>query len=289
MNLFIRISVLSLLITLSGKTFALGGLGHQLVCQLSYQHLSLPQQQKIDQLLAALPQAEKARINKYLHLPSGEKITFAKSCVWPDAIKRDDRFDAFKPWHYVNVSRETAHITAKTCQKDCVTQAILVHSQQLKDADKKWQKAQALMFLGHWLGDIHQPLHVSFASDLGGNKNKINSPDGRCTNLHWLWDECLLTRSNLTKTEFLQQLEKIWQASPIKQWQRTYVWQWADESLQIARNVDTQYCKIQGNSCVKNSNETLSDNYQAEFFPIIEQRIVQAAARLNSLLEKDLE
>ena len=49
----------------------------------------------------------------------------------------------------------------------------------------------ALKFLGHWVGDIHQPLHVSFKDDRGGNNITVS---GQCLGkkLHLAWDNCLV-------------------------------------------------------------------------------------------------
>jgi hypothetical protein len=48
----------------------------------------------------------------------------------------------------------------------------------------------ALKSLGHWVGDIHQPLHVSFLDDRGGNTIRTS---GQCPgNLHAVWDNCLV-------------------------------------------------------------------------------------------------
>lgn len=281
-----------ILLIFSHSSFALGKLGHQLVCQLAFDHLSTAKQQKITTLLNDMPNESKALINKYLYQPSDNKISFAKSCIWADAIKKDKSYDDYKPWHYVNISRKASHMKADSCKKDCVTQAINVHQQALKTEKNLWRKTQALMFLGHWLGDIHQPLHVSYASDWGGNKVKVNSPDKKCTSLHWLWDTCLITRENLSQQQWLSKLNNDWNNAPIAQWQNTRPWQWADESLQLVRQKNLGYCHIKNGECLQNSNQDnaqlYSPSYQKHFAEILEARMLQAAVRLTSLLEVSL-
>jgi len=270
---------------LANKSFAFGVMGHELVCQLAYNHLTDATKQKVDALLTNIPPAQRNRINQYLHEPVGAPITFAKTCIWADAIKKDKRYDVYKPWHYMNIDRSLMHVDANTCTKNCIVQAIIIHSKQLKSAKNPWKKTQALMFLGHWLGDIHQPLHVSYEDDMGGNTVTIPSPDGRCTNLHWLWDECLITRSGLSQPQMLQTLEQQWQHDPIKQWQHSKIWQWADESLQIARSPRVGYCKLNHERCESYSPAVLGADYQLYFMPIVEQRLVQGGARLAALLD----
>jgi hypothetical protein len=272
----------------SQSVWALGQLGHQLVCQLAFDNLSKQHQQQINQLLQQLPVDEQRMLNRYVRADESSPITFAKSCTWADAIKKQPQYQQFKTWHFVNVARDIEHITDNVCQRDCVTAAIPYHLNQVKTLADGRQKLEALMFLGHWLGDIHQPLHVSFADDWGGNKITVPSIDGRCTNMHWLWDECLLTRSNLSYEQLLSALHQQWQRSPIQQWQQSRVSQWADESLQLVRSPELGYCTLHDQLCDMPNPVQLVSNYQDKFFPVLMQRMVQASARLSFLLDHNL-
>ena len=289
----------ALLLSGAFKAHALGKMGHQLVCQLTFQHLTPASRQKVNNLLAALPGEHRDKIIAYAQLPETTKnISFADACLWADAIKKDQVFDAFKPWHYLNIDRKTQVITSDACRENCVTRAILFHQQQLANENDSWQKLQALMFLGHWLGDIHQPMHISFASDLGGNRSEITSTLGKCSNLHWLWDDCLLTYPaegkqalNAHKQALLTQLTAKWQTAPADKWQKTDVWQWATESLQISRQKDVGYCRLTDDQARKSYGSckvNIGQDYQEKFAPVLQQRILQAAVRLNGLLEQAL-
>jgi hypothetical protein len=282
-----RLALLVSLFFISSNSFAFGKLGHQLICQLAYEHLPPSKQIKIDTLLANLPSDQKALINRYTYQNETADITFANACTWADAIKSNPVYKQTKPWHYINVERNVTHITREVCKENCITRAIEKHKDELKNATDSWQKTQALMFLGHWLGDIHQPLHVSFASDWGGNKIVINSPDKKCTNLHWLWDECLITREQQPKNQWIKLLALRWQSNPIAQWQQSDQWQWADESFQLVRQADLGYCHIQNNYCLMNTNSShlYNEHYQEKFSPIVQERLLRAAARLTKQLD----
>jgi hypothetical protein len=283
--IFILLIISSLAYT--AKASAFGKQGHQLICQLSYQHLSIAKQESIKTLLTLLPKADKKLINQYNYKPINEKITFAKACTWPDAVKKSPKYKKFQRWHYMNVDRATRKITKNTCKNNCITQAIHYHQQQLSNQEP-WQKLQALMFLGHWLGDIHQPLHISFASDLGGNKTKIHSPT-KCTNLHWYWDECLLTASKKSKVTLLAELNNLWQLSEITKWQSFQPAQWANESFNIMKSHQVKYCQDDKGTCEKIAGITAIDkNYQDTFELLIQKRMVQAAARLSMILTNNL-
>ncbi|REL36934.1 S1/P1 nuclease [Thalassotalea euphylliae] len=232
--------------------YALGKLGHQLVCDLAYQALTPDAKSQVDNLLASLNKTERKRINQYNFAKKNSPITLGKACTWPDAIKKLDHYDKYKPWHYVNLGRDEQELTHSTCQKDCITQAIPYHAKQVTQGKNVKQRTEALMFLGHWLGDIHQPLHVSFASDWGGNKTKIEVQGVKCSSMHWLWDECLLTRQTKHKklAEQYQQmfslLAKQLASTPsadMVKWQNASVLDWANESFAIARLPATKYCQ----------------------------------------------
>jgi hypothetical protein len=57
------------------------------------------------------------------------------------------------------------------------------------DADDE-EKLAALKFPGHWVGDIHQPLHARFQDERGGNH--VRTLGSSCESLHTLWDSCIV-------------------------------------------------------------------------------------------------
>jgi len=137
-----------LLLLCSKPSFALGKLGHQLVCQLAFEHLSSDQQQKITTLLNIIPLEHQQAINKYNNQDKNQAMSFSSACTWADAIKSDSSFDRYKSWHYVNVPRTQKSIDGEVCEKNCLPQAIIVHQKQLQESKTSWKRAQALLFLG---------------------------------------------------------------------------------------------------------------------------------------------
>jgi len=301
-KLLLSITLALIILSISPSSNALGKMGLRALCQLSYDLLPKAQQGKIDQLLQALPVEEKQRINQYNYLKKDQKVTFANSCTWADAIKKDDSYDNFKPWHYLNISRKEDIVLNETCQSNCLTAAITFHNQQLSTEKELFDKTKAMMFLGHWLGDIHQPLHVSYASDLGGNKVEVEPFIGRCSNLHWYWDQCLLFSRNKTKEEktsayyqtmyreLYQQLSHQLAKAPLKEWQQNDISQWASESLNLIRNDTFNYCHISNKTCESLTKEKvmLSKDYHQKYSQVLKTRILQGATRLAKLLDAAL-
>lgn len=289
---YLAFSMLFFTLALSKPSFALGKLGHQIICQVTFEHLPTDKQVKITDLLKTIPKQHQDLINRYSYQKQDVPITFANACTWADAIKRLEDFKAFNSWHYMNVSRKHVEIKAKDCDKNCLPQAILKHQQVLTQTKNhnSWQQAQALFFLGHWLGDIHQPLHISFADDMGGNKIKFSHLDTKCSNLHWYWDQCILYRGKHSKAKWLDLLRARWKQQSQPNWQTEQVWQWADESFQLAKKSSFKYCQVNNQgSCQKPTNKIkLPQDYLKQYQPIMEQRLLQAAQRLTKVLEEVL-
>lgn len=167
---------------------ALGKDGHEAVCYIAYDQVSPQTREKIDTLISQDPE--------YGQIEDPAEA-FAKSCVWADKIKPVRSAE-----HYVNVPRTTKKITSLDCPEaeKCLLSAIVSDLAILKDTEASDEdKLVALKYMGHWIGDLHQPLHVSFKDDKGGNDVKIKKVRG-CKNLHQYWDKCIVAASLGSRT-----------------------------------------------------------------------------------------
>jgi len=154
--------------------------GHKIVCQIAWDQLSQRAKDAIDQVR------------------QGDDMTkypmFADSCVWADDIRSDPTFDWAKPLHFLDVPKNgNDNAPADSCPANgCVTSAIARFSAVLNDAAASSEdKLQALKFVGHFVGDLQQPLHLGHAKDLGGNSIHVFF-FGTKVKLHTLWDSGLI-------------------------------------------------------------------------------------------------
>jgi len=95
----------------------------------------------------------------------GHKIVCA--CTWPDhSRKRAEE-------HFINVPRTLQTIATAQCQgaPTCLFTPIVTDREVLQTFNDDQDRLASLKFLGHWVGDIHQPLHVSFADDRGATSS----------------------------------------------------------------------------------------------------------------------
>ena len=150
------------------------------------------------------------------------------------------------------------------------------------------QKLASLKFLGHWVGDIHQPLHVSFGDDRGGNNVLVTGECG--SNLHSAWDTCLVLRAvgedvNEAATELLKTITP----AKIESWAQSHPMDWANESFAIAEQAQTKYYIRQGASCEQPSGKVQIDYaYVVVNAPIVRQQLQKAGVRLAHLLDAAL-
>jgi len=146
------------------------------------------------------------------------KTSFGEAATWMDEIKGDHAFDSLKPMHYINVERDKTYV--KTEGANIVNELELVIAQLLKKEPRDKKDTELyLKILFHLVGDIHQPLHVGYGADKGGNTIDVDFL-GKDTNLHHVWDSdiielthislngCLKLANTLSKQE-VQNLQKI--------------------------------------------------------------------------------
>ena len=251
-----RLSVI-LLLFLSSSTFAFSFDNHRIVCQMAYEQLSTTKQAKIDALIKKSPHK-----------------SFALACPWPDQIRNTKGYTHTKTWHYINVPRQATQVSLNDCpEKGCALSALKEMQYKLKNnPNNDWQ---ALLFVSHIVADIHQPLHVGYSDDAGGNQKKVTLGK-RNTNLHQLWDGALLKRQKWTVRS-----ERLYQDISPRQkqsWRSGSPEHWATESLLLTREIYRLHPK---------SNK-INDKYRDFFSVKLEQQLQKASVRLAFVLDQSL-
>ena len=263
----------------SGPALAWGDLGHKIVCQIAFQELN-----------------DKARTEVVRLIALDEAFdSFTDACTWPDhPRKRAEE-------HFINVPRSLQTIATAQCQgaSTCLFTAIVTDRAVLQTSNDDQAKLASLKFLGHWVGDIHQPLHVSFADDRGGNFIRESGP---CVNsLHTVWDTCIIEKKLGTDPmtvarDLLDGLPESDKAA----WVAVPVQGWANESFQVTRRKSVGYCVRVGTKCVyQQGNETFTVGedekvvvvnvaYLEQHVPFVRDRLKRAGIRLAHLLNTTL-
>jgi hypothetical protein len=253
-----------------GNAWAWGDEGHKIVCEIAMR-LALPN-----------TRAEIRRLIK-----GDEEFDFFRdSCTWPDHPRKR------APDHFINLPRDSQGLTANTCpgNGECVLRAIQTDFAVLKSDDASDdERLASLKFLGHWVGDIHQPLHVSFEDDRGGNEITVS---GECNGkLHAAWDTCLV-QIGVGESVVAAANDLVKSITPAKRekWVHAELFEWANESFAIAEGAKAKYCVRQGNSCdaPPSGSVRIDERYVDANVPLIREQLQKAGVRLAHLLDEAL-
>lgn len=114
---------------------------------------------------------------------------------WMDIMRSNSDYDFMKPWHYVDYGKEEPY---PALNQDQIVNKItaVIKELQYKKLLCSDQVKMDVLYLFHLIGDLHQPLHTGYDSDLGGNKVKVEY-DTLKANLHSFWDEYVLSLNTI--------------------------------------------------------------------------------------------
>jgi len=274
-----RLLLTLVLLLLAPTVSAWSALGHRLVGELAERHLSPTARTQVAQLLAGEPDP-----------------TLGGVASWADALRNDDpdRFKATSRWHYINTPPGTClYEPPRDCPNgDCVIAAIEAQRRILADRRRPRQvRRDALKFLVHFVGDIHQPMHANHHADKGGNDFQISlrtdlAPEAYVrkhyidgvmgTNLHSIWDYYILGIAGLAPGSYADRLDvPPW--PPRTESQTTDPAAWAGES-----------CRLIDARALYPAQHRMDSSYLDAQRPLAEQRVRQAAYRLAALLDAAL-
>lgn len=216
-----------------------------------------------------LTEATKAAVESLL---DGKSIVYYAN--WLDNASHTPEYAYSKAWHYKNIDENESFDNAKENPDGDIVKAIYSQVDVLKGNGSKEEKQLALKMIVHFLGDIHQPMHMGRASDRGGNSHRVAYFD-RSTNLHSIWDSSLPESAHKwTYTEWQQQIDRATPEEMSEIYLKKTPEEWGRETYLIAKDV---YAKTPENS-------KISYDYIAEWTPVIEQQFLKGGLRLADLL-----
>ena len=130
---------------------------------------------------------------------------------------------------------DTAYDPARHCPRgQCIIAAIEQERRVLADGTTSPEnRAEALRFLIHFMGDLHQPLHVADNDDRGGNNRAVTFL-GNPTDLHKVWDGELIDSSLAGQAGYVDYLRGRMASLDLRSLERGTIVDWAMEGHRIA-------------------------------------------------------
>ena len=255
------------------QAWAWGQEGHSIVAEIAQRRLDAGTLEKIKALLKdETPEVE------------APQVALASIASWADDYRAKN--EQSTNWHFVDIPYErNTYDPAIDCKRDpkfgdCVINSIERSRVTLADCSKPpKERAEALKFLVHFVGDIHQPLHAAERNnDHGGNEVQVTF-FGKPMKLHALWDTGLIMHTVYAWGTYVERLETKWfpgrdltgldGGTPVD---------WALESHEFAR--EFAYNIPDGS--------VLADNYYRDALPVVDRQLALGGVRLARLLKNTL-
>lgn len=264
------IAVASLLFILpAGKAFSWGQEGHSIVGEIAQRHLDATAAEKIRKLF-------------------GEDVSLASLSNWADDIKTPR--PATYNWHFVDIPLAEQHYAeGRDCKPssagDCVIAEIERATATLKDTTATpIDRQEALKFLVHFVGDLHQPLHTVLEGR-GENDLKVTyfidpyRNKTEKTDLHKVWDSGLIHSVYWNWGTYVDDLETKWlPGRDVKALQAGTPVAWAEATHLAAQQV-TQPVHM---------NDVLGEDYLKMAKPVMDEQLALAGLRLAAIINEAL-
>jgi hypothetical protein len=263
-NLVLAMLFVSLLDGAARPAHAWGPVGHAVIADVANAHLHPKTRLAVKKLL--------------------KHATMASVASWADMV-RDDRPETYN-WHFVDIETEDSnYLPERDCaasdRGDCAVAAIERFRKVLADKNaKQAARAEALRFLIHLVGDVHQPLHCADHHDRGGNEVQVLYC-GQGTTLHHAWDSDMIRSTGLTEDQYRAHIEGFVDAlsdEDIAHMQSGTPISWVLESHKAA--VSHSY-KIP-------ASKELCGDYTDTNLTIVDKQFARAGLRLAKLLDDAL-
>jgi hypothetical protein len=272
-----KIIVLLLLATfIPSQLFAWGPKGHAIVADIASSRLTPAARRNLQLLLGA--------------------DNLASVASWADTVRKER--DESYGWHFVDIPKDAPgfsgerdcfrpqdkHKNADTDHHNCVVDRIEIFQKILGDENASTaDRLEALKWLVHFVGDLHQPLHA-VEEARGGNDIKLpvfGSPkcgDYDC-NLHWTWDTLLLEHTGLSEEAYVARLNELIAQKHLEKQSGGTAVDWANESHLQARRI------------LEQKPASVDDAYYRANIDLVNEKLALAglrlAATLNSALGKE--
>ena len=194
---------------------------------------------------------------------------------WLDNASHTPEYAYTKTWHYKNIDDDVKYEEAPLHPDGDVVRAIYNQVEILQNPEStKPERQLALKILVHLMGDLHQPMHMGHATDLGGNKWTVNY-FGRDSNLHSVWDSSVPESAHKwTYTEWNDQINRANEDQKAEILINGTPEKWGKETFEICKDV---YKKTpQGTQ--------ISYDYVSEWTPVVEDQFLKGGLRLADIL-----
>jgi hypothetical protein len=217
--------------------------------------------------------------------------TLASVANWADEIRpeRDETFD----WHFVDIPKDAQgfsntrdcyrphdrHKGAKDDHQNCVVDRIEYFQRILGDKNAaREDRIEALKYIVHFVGDIHQPFHAIGEAKGGNGVHVTEFGSNRCgrydCNLHSAWDTGLIKHAGMDEEAYVEHLDRLISEQHLRASGNPA--DWANESFVLAK------------AAWVNNGGSVNEQYYRQQIKVVDERLALAGLRLAALLNEVL-
>jgi len=241
---------LFILLISASIVFGWGKTGHRVIGKIAEEQLSKAAKKEITAILG--------------------HTDLARVANWPDEIKSDPAWDHSHKWHYCTIL-EGAEYEGPEAGGYAIEKVNEFIALLKEGTAPKEEQLNAMRFLVHLVGDLHQPLHVGNGTDKGGNDVKVTWFWDK-SNLHRVWDSQMIDHTQYSYTEYAQQLQLGLSKSAKKQLLNPDVMSF----VKVSRSVHEQVYDI--------GEGKLSWEYVYKNQGLMEERLLASGYHLGAIL-----
>ena len=232
-----------------------GATGHRVVGEIANEYLSGKAKRAIKKLL--------------------KRESLAFTSTFADDIKSDKRYNEFYTWHYINMPMDVNYEDSKKNPEGDLVTGINYCIKVIKDDTSNVDdKAFYLKLLIHFIGDLHQPMHVGLEEDRGGNDFKVQW-FYKDSNLHRVWDSEMIEDYDMSYSELAENADFLIKTE-IKNIQKGSIIDWVNETHALTRQV---YDNVK-------PDDNLRYSYSYDNFKTVRSQLQIAGIRLAKILNE---
>ncbi len=306
----LKVSVLiAALLCVTGPAFAWDETGHKITAYIAWQRMTPDVRERVIKILLSAPEDSQIGAlfmsNNSRSAESKRREFFMLMATWPDIIRDKNFENRFKKyangnWHYADTfwmwkDGKAVFVDSQEAN-GLAMQKLQDFNQVIRGNASDADKAIAIAWLEHLIGDIHQPLHTSgkvtesnAKGDQGGNLFLL-TPKGttrdKQENLHWFWDSVVGRFQPNIKDQcdadyidpIANEIIRLYPYDKLKDQINDDKFDlWGKESLDIAMTEVYKDVKF---------FEFPSDKYKKKAFEIAQRRLALAGYRMGDLFNE---
>lgn len=261
--------------------------GHRVIARLAAAHLT--------------PTA-RARVAEILHVPDTPAAVaraMAEASTWADETKGETGTGS---WHFIDLTLQDrkSDIPRRCPERNCAPARIRQFAAELASGERD---EDALRYVIHLIGDIHQPMHTVTDADRGGNCEELNPPIDSARNLHALWDGPLvdeLGRNSIRLAAKLERYAETLGPASESRWARGNVddWVWQSHEVAVRDVYDRLHVPVEPPEFLRSCRQAplaiwdfrppVDTAYLDAMEPVVRKQLVRAGLRLARVLNEAL-